>query len=423
MHARVRSAATTESAPRLGDGVDPARLSLTPEEGYLLSRIDGRTPLPLLREIGGLAPDEVERCVERWIEAGILVLGDAGTPADPEPPRAPAACIDEDAVDPSLEIPVEVQRAVLAFEGRLGRPYHEILGVPADTDAKTLKRTYFRLSKEFHPDRYFRRKLGPFAERLDRVFKAIVEAYELLSDPMARVEIARSMEAAQRAAGILPRPATETAGSGAGAAPRRLLRGRHAAVFSSRSRAMRERRTKAKRFFEAGMTSFTSGRWLEAAGSVRLAIAYDPWNEAYRERFAEVQRRAHEERAAQLVREAEAALELRDYPAALRAFEEATHFRPHDPELLHRAARLSWIAGGDLRQAKEWALAAVEIEPRKGAYRRLLGQIYKAAGLEANARRELEAALSLNPLDEEAQKELRSLGGRLQAPRWLGGRR
>ena len=68
-------------------------------------------------------------------------------------------------------------------------------------------------------------------------------------------------------------------------------------------------------------------------------------------------------------------------------------------------------------------MEAVELDPRDAAAHRLLGQIYRAAGLLANARRELETALQLDPRDEEASSELRGLGGRLGALRWLGGKR
>ncbi|MBS1105213.1 MAG: Basic proline-rich protein precursor, partial [Deltaproteobacteria bacterium] len=183
----------------------------------------------------------------------------------------------------------------------------------------------------------------------------------------------------------------------------------------------RDRRARAKRLFEAAMASFAESRWLEAAGGVRLAIAFDPWNEIYKERFGEVQRKAHEERATQLLREGESALELRDFPTALRAFGDALEYRPHDADLLHRSARLAWATGGDLHQAKEWAMAAVELDGANASHHRVLGQIYKAAGLEANARRELEAAVAIDPKDEEARAELRALGSR--ALRWLGGKR
>jgi tetratricopeptide (TPR) repeat protein len=110
-----------------------------------------------------------------------------------------------------------------------------------------------------------------------------------------------------------------------------------------------------------------------------------------------------------LIKQGEGALEMRDFQDAAALFEEALQFRPFDPELNIRAARLQWQAVGDLRKAKEFAAAACEIDPDNAAYRRTLGQIFKAAGLTANARRELEAAVKLNPKDAEASAELKSL--------------
>ena len=42
--------------PRLAPGWDPNSCTLTPAEGFLLSRIDGHTPWNALRQIGGIAP-------------------------------------------------------------------------------------------------------------------------------------------------------------------------------------------------------------------------------------------------------------------------------------------------------------------------------------------------------------------------------
>lgn len=151
------SADPARRVPRLTVGCDPTRLDLSPAEGFLLSRIDGNTPQGVLREVGGLPPAEVDRCLERWARAGVVEFGEGArrAPARPDPgPAGPAtggaappeASAPAD-VDPDLDIAPEVQRAVIAMEGRLDRPYHEILGVAADADARTIKRAYFGLSK------------------------------------------------------------------------------------------------------------------------------------------------------------------------------------------------------------------------------------------------------------------------------------
>ena len=62
-----------------------------------------------------------------------------------------------------------------------GRDPWALLGVPVGADARHLKRSYFKLSKEIHPDRYYGQRLGSFAERLTFVFEAMSRAYARLT--------------------------------------------------------------------------------------------------------------------------------------------------------------------------------------------------------------------------------------------------
>lgn len=418
MHADRERASAGRKIPRLAPECDLTGLPLSPAEGFLLSRVDGRTDVETLRQLACLPATEVDRCLDRWLADGVLVFdpetdtGASGrTPSAAPPSREPAPAQKAESpvaaqIDPSLAIDVEAQKAILAFEATLDGSYTQILGLPDDSDPRSVKRAYFRLAKEFHPDRYFGRDIGPYEERLERIFCKIVEAYELLTDPMARAEVQRSLgdasaEESSTAAG--DQAADDTAQV---ARPRP----RTPRPFSVFPRVLAARRAKAKSFFEAGMTAFAEAHWLEAAASVRLAIAFDPANEVYRGRFGEVQRKAHETRAAQLLKEAEGAMSFRDHSEAQKLYEEALSYRPYDPELNHTVARMTWLVGNDMRAAKEYAMRACEREPENGLYHRTLGQIYKAAGLTANARRELKHAIRLDPEDREARTELRSLG-------------
>jgi tetratricopeptide (TPR) repeat protein len=58
-----------------------------------------------------------------------------------------------------------------------------LLGVPSGSDTKVLKRAYFTLSKEIHPDRHYGKQLGTFAERLTMVFEAVSRTYARLTSP------------------------------------------------------------------------------------------------------------------------------------------------------------------------------------------------------------------------------------------------
>jgi molecular chaperone DnaJ len=61
------------------------------------------------------------------------------------------------------------------------RDYYEVLGVPRDADQKAIKDAFRQLALRYHPDR----NKEPGAEER---FKAIAEAYAVLSDPKRRAE-------------------------------------------------------------------------------------------------------------------------------------------------------------------------------------------------------------------------------------------
>lgn len=62
------------------------------------------------------------------------------------------------------------------------RDYYEILGVPREASNDEIKRVFRRLARLYHPD------LNPGDKQAEEKFKAIGEAYEILSDPTQRAE-------------------------------------------------------------------------------------------------------------------------------------------------------------------------------------------------------------------------------------------
>lgn len=60
------------------------------------------------------------------------------------------------------------------------KDYYQILGVAPDADEKTIKATYRKLARQYHPD------VNPNNKEAAEQFKAINEAYQVLSDPAQR---------------------------------------------------------------------------------------------------------------------------------------------------------------------------------------------------------------------------------------------
>jgi len=398
--------------PRLAKGWERRCGGLSPEEGFLLSRIDGHTPWSLLREIGGFVPTEADHCLERWLEDGIVELCERA-PGGSQPGASDSGCRLDPALeanlDASLDLPIEVQRQVLDIEANLERPYHELLGVPRNASTKDVKRAYFALSKLYHPDRYFRREIGSFHRRLERVFKKIIEAYELLSDPATRAEIERSL--GPEPAETQPAPPS-TGAKRATRKPQKLSRMEHLARLRARFKipkhVLAERKARAREFYDAFKVASARGRWLEAASNVRLAIAFDPAEREYKRGFGEVQAEVHRVRAESLVEKAGECLAAGAPEEGLRLCEEALGYRPGDAAVNHAAARMA-AETNDLERAKEYAERAVELGPDACLHHAHLAKVLRLRGERDLARTAVQEALRLDPRNPEARSEMDAL--------------
>lgn len=180
---------------------------LGPEEGFVMSRVDGRTSL---EEICLLVPFDAQvtmLMLRRLWEIGAIEV--PGVPRElrarrltPPPPAEP------ETVEEPTHAPVEPVDAVIPAEQRARidafyadlerRDAFELLEVDRSVDEKGVKRAYFKLSKEFHPDRYFGRDIGPYKEKLTKIFQAVKAAFEVLSHKERRAAYEESVASQSR---------------------------------------------------------------------------------------------------------------------------------------------------------------------------------------------------------------------------------
>jgi tetratricopeptide (TPR) repeat protein len=178
--------------------------------------------------------------------------------------------------------------------------------------------------------------------------------------------------------------------------------------FKIPKRLLAERQFKAKQLFNAAQVSAHQKSWLEAAASVRLAIAFDPWNPEYKDGFARIQMNVHGVRATDLLEQAENAGSNKD---ALRMLEEAVGYRPMDPQINARAAKLA-LELGELDCAREYAETVCEIEPDEAGHHVLLCRILRRLGRVQEAKGTLEKAVQLAPNDAAVKAERLKLNSR-----------
>src|SRR5262245_66512890 len=78
-----------------------------------------------------------------------------------------------------------------------GTDYYELLGVPRDASDADVKKAFRRLARELHPD------VSDAPDAQER-FRAVAEAYEVLSDPARRQTYDRFGHAGLRNRGFEP---------------------------------------------------------------------------------------------------------------------------------------------------------------------------------------------------------------------------
>lgn len=382
----------------------------------MLSRIDGQTSWKLLREFGGLTSGEVDVCIEEWLYQGLIDI-DGRAPrvkrregAIPEPARKVKVQgpVDESLIDAELDLDETIQREILEFEQKLELNYFEVLGVDTSAEIRDIKRAYFALSKRFHPDRFFRKNVGHYGERLHRIFKCVSEAYELLSDPASRKEFQATLTAENHVEALNnPEAASAKAGKSQGPmTPAERLRQRM--PFRVPDALRKDRNSKGEALFRSAKQSEVMGRLEEAASNLRLAVAFDPFNREYKRTLGEVQAKVAVERIEALLSNTKAGFCDAEKREGRRLAEEILLYRPNDAKTNILAARV-YVEIEDTQRAEEYCSRAIELDPANGGYRRTRAGVHLLCGNKGHAVSELNKALELNSSDLEARKMLDTL--------------
>jgi curved DNA-binding protein CbpA len=207
--------------PRPVEGIDLRKLPLTPQEAFVLSRVDGMLSESDLVLLTGLDPAAVQRALARLAELGALAFEDAPAArhsvpprrpsgairlgpivevrSEPEPHHAAAALYDPAELDEPVDLDLQRKRRILdTFYALDTLTHYQLLGVKHEADKKAVKAAYFDLVNVFHPDRYFGKTLGTFKHKLERVFARVTEAHDVLTRLEARAEYDRYLASQQR---------------------------------------------------------------------------------------------------------------------------------------------------------------------------------------------------------------------------------
>jgi curved DNA-binding protein CbpA len=200
---------------------DLRSLPLAPVDGFILSRVNGTLTTSDIAVNCGLDLNAVDQSLEKLKSLGIIEFaGDKPAlppPAAPEPPKADAksARLPPDApsqgpppydpreLDEDCDLDLSARRRVLDLFYRLDDlDFYEVIGVPRTAEKKAIKRAYFELASHFHPDKFFRKNIGSFKSKMEKIFGRITEAHDTLTDKQRRPEYDEYLELQAKSRGI-----------------------------------------------------------------------------------------------------------------------------------------------------------------------------------------------------------------------------
>lgn len=174
-----------EKIPRPVEGADARAHDIGAKEGFIHSCVDGVLNVDDIADVTVLPSDEVLRTIEHLIS---LELVEWIQPKESSSP--PERDHSED-----VELSEEIQeRIVSAFHRADKLNHYERLGVPIGADAAEIRKAYFALSKRFHPDAYYGKRLGAFQSKMEVVFRKVTDSYEAIGRPKKRAEYDRYLQ-------------------------------------------------------------------------------------------------------------------------------------------------------------------------------------------------------------------------------------
>jgi curved DNA-binding protein CbpA len=252
-----------------------------------------------------------------------------------------------------VDLDLEQRRTILDTYARLDRMTHyEVLGVPPTADKKTIKRAYFKLAAQNHPDRYFTRKLGTYKAKLEAIFARTTDAFELLNTPAkkaqydAQIGNAPAAGAAQPAkAAAPPAPAAPPPAKAAPPVDREAAAKRQAALDALRQR-FTENQARAKRYVEAALRARAAGDVAGAVEAYEIALTFAPNDATLQAALAECQKAAGGRLAEASERQAMLEERFGQWAEAARSWQRVAEARPDDEKVRARLAAALAKAGG-----------------------------------------------------------------------------
>lgn len=336
---------------------------LVPIESYVLSRIESPTVVSEVGAMSGLPESEAHKAICALVASGFLkVIGD-----DKEEETVETASNKE-----SIEkIQEDINRKLHFYNNA---DFYEILEIGRQASTGEIKAAYYQLAKKYHPDRYRQAEYDQIRNRLETLFARITQAYEALSQSGSRA--AYDAKLRSNSSGRLNKslPSTNPLPSMPLSAPipKPIIPSGNLATSSP-----------------------SPGKSEPLSQPVSHAVVSEPQQNIEAQKGADY-----------YYQQGRARLDRKDYHAAIHLLREAVKIDPAKAPYHFHLGNALLRNPRTRREADEHLTKSAELDPYNSQMRVKLGMLYKEMGLKKRAEHFFKAALSLDPDNRVAKKEI-----------------
>jgi tetratricopeptide (TPR) repeat protein len=297
----------------------------------------------------------------------------------------------------AVDLDLDRRKAILRAEASLPTWNHwDVLGLEWNAPVEAVRAAYLDQVKIFHPDRYAGKRLGSFRSRLERVFRRLTEARDVLTSDTQRapyvLATAPALEVTRREARRLEdeRRSVERRG--------RLAR--HNPLLARADRITT--------LMKHGREMLAAGQYAQAVNDFQLVVGLDPGNTEAGPLAAEARKKGLETKVGECLEKARAAETMGSWQGALAAYRAALDLEPANVRVLVLASRAA-LEAGEVGAARDLAERGIQVQPRSAAAHEALGMALETIGKKADARKALERAVEIDPRLDSAKERLKKL--------------
>jgi curved DNA-binding protein CbpA len=289
------------------------------------------------------------------------------------------------------------RKEILFADANLARWTHwEVLGLAWNAPAAAAKAAYIEKAKLFHPDRYAGRRLGSYRPRLERIFRKMTEARDVLGDEAKRAAYAQASASPEEFARMEARRLDDERRAGE----------RRARL--ARQNPLLARAARVTELVRRGKAALAEGKFGQAANDLVVAQGLDPQNAEISALAAEARKKAAAAKGVERFRKGLEAEALGNASAALASYREALEADPANARAAAHGVRAA-AQLGDAAGARALVDAALRANPRSGLVHETLGIVLELEGNKKDARKAFERALGLDPTLDAAKERLKKL--------------